>query len=140
MYIQCVAQKMCVLSAEVFSQPACCLIFYTYKKRITFRMSQTNNCFNTTYSCINLYLCIKKAVFFTEFMNSFVIIFSICYLSLFLHSILGNELGCSLQMVEQPQSSYRFRYITEFKDNPHGPLTGENSSKNSKTFPTVKVM
>ncbi|XP_073977335.1 nuclear factor NF-kappa-B p110 subunit-like isoform X2 [Rhodnius prolixus] len=52
----------------------------------------------------------------------------------------GNELGCSLQMVEQPQSSYRFRYITEFKDNPHGPLTGENSSKNSKTFPTVKLV
>ncbi|KAK9506492.1 hypothetical protein O3M35_008424 [Rhynocoris fuscipes] len=45
----------------------------------------------------------------------------------------------SLEILEQPQSLYRFRYLTEFKDNPHGPLTGQNSSKVYKTFPTVRL-
>ncbi|XP_055382825.1 nuclear factor NF-kappa-B p110 subunit-like isoform X2 [Condylostylus longicornis] len=43
-----------------------------------------------------------------------------------------------LEIVEQPVSKFRYRYISEMNGT-HGSLMGINSSKGNKTFPTVEL-
>ncbi|KAK9506496.1 hypothetical protein O3M35_008425 [Rhynocoris fuscipes] len=53
-----------------------------------------------------------------------------------------NDIGNvpQLEIIEQPQNYFGFRYITEYKKNkPYGPLTGVHHSKSNKTFPTVRL-
>ncbi|CAG2184153.1 unnamed protein product, partial [Oppiella nova] len=42
-----------------------------------------------------------------------------------------------LKILEQPTNRIRYRYRSE--KGSHGGLTGENSSQNKKTYPTVKL-
>jgi len=45
--------------------------------------------------------------------------------------------GPYLEILEQPQSSFRFRYSSEGPS--HGGISGESSDKTKKTFPCVAV-
>ncbi|KAH8033391.1 hypothetical protein HPB51_011834 [Rhipicephalus microplus] len=46
--------------------------------------------------------------------------------------------GARLVIVEQPMKETRYRYKSE--SGSHGPLIGESSTQQRKTFPTVKVL
>ncbi|CAG2102606.1 unnamed protein product [Medioppia subpectinata] len=63
----------------------------------------------------------------------------------FSHNITQHEINAEnirqnrpqLKIVEQPTNRIRYRYRSE--KGSHGGLTGENSSQNKKTYPTVKL-
>ena len=46
--------------------------------------------------------------------------------------------GPHLEILEQPQSRFRFRYKSEMVGT-HGQLKAESADKNKPVFPTVKV-
>merc|ERR1719410_1977372 len=45
---------------------------------------------------------------------------------------------CSIEMLEQPEEKFRFRYKSEMQGT-HGCIHGRSYSKKNKTFPTVQV-
>ena len=49
-----------------------------------------------------------------------------------------NKNGTYLEITEQPQTKFRFRYQSEMVGT-HGQLKAENSSKTNNIYPTVKV-
>jgi len=50
----------------------------------------------------------------------------------------SQEKCCSIEMVEEPEEKFRFRYKSEMQGT-HGCIHGRTYSKKNKTFPTVQV-
>jgi len=54
------------------------------------------------------------------------------------HHMDTQEKCCSIEMVEEPEEKFRFRYKSEMQGT-HGCIHGRTYSKKNKTFPTVEV-
>jgi len=54
------------------------------------------------------------------------------------HQMDSQDKCCSIEMVEEPEEKFRFRYKSEMQGT-HGCIHGRTYSKKNKTFPTVQV-